>query len=158
MLYCPAPVSKTPSFMESMMNNAFMGKFMSAFLKYGTKVTPLMRVVLLAAFVDWDFSMNYDVSAVADPLAVDYTGESMISMMFNARPTDLESVSKIDMPVLLVHAQYDLVLMPWMKIQINSALADAETYEVKKGGHMCNENRADELAGVTLGFLVSNGL
>ena len=47
MLYCPAPVSKTPSFMESMMNNAFMGKFMSAFLKYGTKVTPLMRVVLL---------------------------------------------------------------------------------------------------------------
>ncbi|MCI7487964.1 MAG: alpha/beta hydrolase [Oscillospiraceae bacterium] len=158
MLYCPAPVSKTPSFMESMMNNAFMGKFMSAFLKYGTKVTPLMRVVLLAAFVDWDFSMNYDVSAVADPLAIDYTGESMISMMFNARPTDLEAVSKIDMPVLLVQAQYDLVLMPWMKIQVNSALADAETYEVKKGGHMCNENRADELAGVTLGFLGSNGL
>lgn len=158
MLYCPAPVSEFPSFMQGIFGSEFMGKFMSAFLKYGTMVTPLMRVVLLAAFVDWDFAMSYDVSAVSDPLGVDYTGESMISMMFNARPTDLDAASKIEMPVLLVQAECDLVLMPWMKTQVNAALTSAVTYEVKGGGHMCNENRADELCEVTLDFLNSNGL
>ena len=46
-----------------------MGRLMSAVLKYGTMIEPLMRIILLAAFVDWDFSMSYDISAVATPLA-----------------------------------------------------------------------------------------
>ena len=156
MLYCPAPVSEVPSFVGNMMNNAFMGRLMSAVLKYGTMIEPLMRIILLAAFVDWDFSMSYDISAVATPLAQDNTGESMMNMMFSARPTDLEAVSKIEMPVLLVQAQYDLVLMPWMKTDVENALPQAEKYTVEKGGHMCNENRADELSLVTLEFLSEN--
>ncbi len=158
LLYCPAPVpaNEFPQFVQNIMGSKFLGNFMSLFLKYGSKVDPLMRVILLAAFMDWNFSMEYDVSKVADPLAIDNTGNSLMGMMFNARATDLDAVSKIKMPVLLVQAQYDLILMPNMKKDVNNALPGAVRYDVKKGGHMCNENRADELTKVTLDFLSEN--
>mgnify|MGYP002601268988 CR=1 FL=1 len=37
--------------------------------------------------------------------------------------------------------------------RMNSAFPNAVTYEVKGGGHQCIENRAAELAKVTLDFL-----
>ncbi len=158
LLYCPAPIpaNEFPQAVQSIMTSNCLGKFMSLFLKYGSKVDVLMRLILLAAFIDWNFSMEYDISKVSDPLAIDNTGNSLMGMMFNARPTDFEAVSKIKMPVLLVQAQFDLILMPNMKADVGNALPDAVRYDVKKGGHMCNENRADELTEVTLDFLSEN--
>ena len=45
------------------------------------------------------------------------------------------------------------MLTPRMKERMNSAFPNAVTYEVKGGGHQCIENRAAELAKVTLDFL-----
>lgn len=153
LLYCPAPQSEFPEAMEGLMTNKVMKAVMNAFFKYGTKVEFLVKLIIYAATMDWDFAMNYDVSGVTDAVQYDGFGGGMCEMMFNVRATDLENADKIDCPVLLVQASEDIIINDTMKSQMNEAFPDAPIYIVDGGGHQCIENRAEEICETTLFFL-----
>ncbi len=153
LLYCPAPQSEFPTAMQGLVQSKLMKGTMNAFFKYGTRVTPLVKLVIYAATNDWDFAKSYDVKGVTNAVQYDGFGAGMCEMMYNVRPTDLASADKIKCPVLLVQASNDIILNAQMKEQMNSAFPNATTYTVEGGGHQCIENRADELGAVTYQFL-----
>lgn len=155
LLYCPAPQNEFPENMKGLMTSSPMCSMMDFFFKYGTKITPLVRLIIYAATLDIPFSLAYDTKGVTAPMQLDKTGSGMCHMMFSVRATDLESTDKITCPVLICQAEKDLILVGDMKAQIASAFPNAQYYEVAGGGHQCIENRAGELSEVTLDFLAA---
>lgn len=153
LLYCPCPQTEFPGWAEKICTSAIMESMMNFFFEYFTKITPLVRMVIYAATNDWDFAKSYDVSGVTTPVQYNGFGAGMCEMMYNVKPTEMENVSKINCPVLLCQAEKDIVLTSSIKNQVNEAFPNAEKYTVVNGGHQCIENRADELAAVTLKFL-----
>lgn len=153
MLFCPAPTSELPKAAEPILTSDFCANIMEFVLKYLTKIDFLMRLVVLAATVDVEFTKNYNLGEVTTPLQQNGTGRGLCTMMSKSRKTDLENAGKIACPVLLVNADEDFVLMPNMKNQVSQALPGAITYTVKKAGHLCIENRAYELAQTAKDFL-----
>ena len=153
LLYCPAPQSEFPAFAEGIVTSGILKGFMNFFFNYGTRVSPLVKLIIYAATLDWQFAMDYDTSGVTDAVQYDGFGAGMCEMMYNVKPTNLERADEIECPVLLCQASGDIILNDTMKNQMNSAFPDATTYEVEGGGHQCIENRADELCEVTLDFL-----
>ncbi len=156
LLYCPAPQSEFPEAMEGIMTSGIMKGIMNAFFKYGTKIDILVKFIIFAATMDWDFSMNYDVSGVTDAVQYDGFGGGMCEMMYSVKATDLANADKVKCPVLICQASQDIIINDTMKTQMHEAFPDAATYVVEGGGHQCIENRADELCKVTLDFIDEN--
>ena len=153
LLYCPAPQSEFPDAMEGLMTSDAMKWIMNVFFNYGTKCEPLVKMIIFAATMDWNFAMDYDVTGVTDATQYNGFGGGLCEMMFNVKATDLENSSKVECPVLLVNASKDIIISSSMKEQMQTAFPEAETYIVEGGGHQCIENRAEEICGVTLDFL-----
>ncbi|MBR6619284.1 MAG: alpha/beta hydrolase [Clostridia bacterium] len=152
MLVCPCPIADG----STMGNPIFlkvMGTMANFIFEEMTKVTPLLRIVAYMAFMDWDFTMNYDLDTISGPLQIHNTGYSNMVTSARAMPNDFEKISRFDNPVLVIQADKDLILNTTMKQQVADAFPDAENYLVEGGGHMCEENRADEISGVVLKFL-----
>lgn len=153
LLYAPAPQSEFPKEMESIMTSKPMKAIMNGFFKYGTKVSPLVKMIIYMATMDWDFAKSYDLSGVTDAVQYNGFGGGMCEMMFNVKATALDRTEEIDCPVLVCQASKDMIINQTMKDQIAEALPDATYYTVEGGGHQCIENRAEELCGVTVDFL-----
>lgn len=153
LLYCPAPQSEFPNAMEGIMTSGVMKSFMNAFFNYGTRIDILVKLIVYAATMDWDFAMNYELEGLTDATQYDGFGGGLCEMMFNVKATDLENADMVACPVLLCQASKDIIISTKMKDQMNTAFPEATTYVVDGGGHQCIENRADELCKVTLDFL-----
>ncbi len=153
LLYCPAPQSEFPKAMEGVVSSKLMQGFMNVFFNYGTRIKPLVKLIIYAATLNWSFAMDYDVTGVTDAVQYDGFGAGICEMMYNVKPTDLENTDKITCPVLLCQASGDIILNSTMKEQMNSAFPNAVTHTVEGGGHQCIEDRADELCKVSLDFL-----
>lgn len=153
LLYCPAPQSEFPKAMESIMTSGIMKGIMNAFFNYGTRIDFLVKLIIFAATMDWEFSMNYELDGITDATQYNGFGGGLCEMMFNVKATDLENTDKVACPVLLCQASKDMIINSTMKEQMADAFPDAETYLVEGGGHQCIENRADELCTVTVDFL-----
>lgn len=152
MLFCAAPVADMGD-MSGMTAMPFMGKMMNFVFKHLTKIDLLMRVVVLMATANWDYTKNYNLEGVTAPLQLDGTGEGLCVLMQHQRPTDLEGAANIDCPVLIVNAEKDMIISGSMKQQISDAFPNAEHYLVAGGGHICIEDRAEELADVAYEFI-----
>lgn len=152
MLVCPCPIAD-----GSAMGNPIMlkviGTMANFIFEHLTKIDPLLRVVAYMAFMDWDFTKNYDLDAIAKPLQVHDTGYSNMVTSARAMPNDFEKISKFDNPVLVIQADKDLILNATMKQQVADTFPEATNHLVEGGGHMCEENRADEISDVVLEFL-----
>jgi pimeloyl-ACP methyl ester carboxylesterase len=153
MLFCPCPIIEQEGMMADMMSSKLMGVMANFIFEKLTKITPLLRLVALMAFMDFDFTMSYDLSLFSAPLQIHNTGYSNMITSAKAMGNDFEKISKLQMPVLLVQADKDLILTSAMKTQVAEAFPDAKTYNVLGGGHQCIENRATEIAFVTNAFL-----
>ncbi len=153
LLYMPAPQSEFPDAMEGFMTSKPMKGIMNAFFKYGTKFSPLVRMIIYMATMDWEFTKDYDLSGVTDATQYNGFGGGMCEMMFNVKATQLDRTGEITCPVLVCQASKDMIINQTMKDQISAALPDATYYTVEGGGHQCIENRAEELCGVTVDFL-----
>lgn len=153
LLYCPAPQSEFPPFAEGIVTSNIVKALMNGFFNYGTRLSFVVKLVIYAATMDWDFAMNYDVSGVTDAVQYNGFGAGMCEMMYNVRPTDLDNVDKITCPVLVCQAERDIIITSSMKEQMNTAFPNADKYTVSGGGHQCIENRAEELCEVTLDFI-----
>ena len=146
MLFCPCPIIEQEGMMADMMSSKLMGVMANFIFEKLTKITPLLRLVALMAFMDFDFTMSYDLSLFSAPLQIHNTGYSNMITSAKAMGNDFEKISKLQMPVLLVQADKDLILTSAMKTQVSEAFPDAKTYNVEGGGHLCIENHAKELA------------
>ncbi len=146
MLFCPCPIASMEGAMADIMSSKIMGTMANFIFEHLTKVTPLLRVVALMAFMDFDFTMDYDLSLFSAPLQIHNTGYSNMITSAKAMPNDFEKISALDMPVLLVQADKDLVLTDAMKAQINETFPNAVKHTVSGGGHLCIENHDAELA------------
>ncbi len=153
LLYCPAPQSEFPAAMKGLITSKPMKAIMNTFFNYGTRISPLVKLVIYMATFDWEFSMAYDTSGVTDAVQYNGFGGGMCEMMYRVRPTVLDKADQIKCPVLLCQASKDIILNASMKEQMNSAFPEATTYTVEGGGHQCIENRAEELCGITIDFL-----
>lgn len=153
LLYCPAPQSAFPAALQPLITSRPMEALMNGFLQVGTRITPLVRLVIYAATNDWAFARDYDVAGVTAPVQYDGFGAGICEMMYRVRPTDLAGAADIACPVLLVNADHDVIINDSMRTAVREALPQAQAYTVAGGGHQCIENRADELAQVTLDFL-----
>lgn len=153
MLFCPCPIIEQEGMMADMMSSQLMGFMANFIFEKLTKITPLLRLVALMAFMDFDFTMSYDLSLFSAPLQIHNTGYSNMVTSAKAMGNDFEKISKLQMPVLLVQADKDLILTSAMKTQVSEAFPDAKTYNVEGGGHLCIENHAEELAEVIDGFV-----
>ncbi len=153
LLYAPAPQSEFPSEMKVLMTSKPMKGIMNGFFKYGTKISPLVRMIIYMATMDWSFAKNYDLSGVTDAVQYNGFGGGMCEMMFNVKATQLDRTDEIECPVLICQANKDMIINQTMKDQIAEAFPNATYYTVEGGGHQCIENRADELCKVTVDFL-----
>lgn len=152
MLFCAAPVAEMGD-MGSMMSSPIMSGMLDFVFKYLTKIDILMRLIVYMATANLEFTKNYNLEGVTAPLQLDGTGEGLCMLMQTMRPTDLEGAANIDCPVLIVNAEKDMIINDSMKQQISDAFPSAEHYLVEGGGHICIEDRAEELANVAYDFL-----
>jgi pimeloyl-ACP methyl ester carboxylesterase len=152
MLFCAAPVADMGD-MSGMMGMPIMSKMVDFVFKYLTKIDILMKLVVLMATANLEYTKNYELEGVTAPLQLDGTGNGLCTLMQHQRPTDLEGAANIDCPVLIVNAEKDMIINDSMKQQISDAFPNAEHYLVEGGGHICIEDRAEELAGVAYEFL-----
>ena len=152
MLFCAAPVADMGG-MGSMMSSPIMSGMVDFVFKHLTKIDILMRLVVYMATANFEFTKNYNLEGVTAPLQLDGTGEGLCMLMQTMRPTDLEGAADIDCPVLIVNASKDMIINDSMKQQISDAFPSAEHYLVEGGGHICIEDRAEELSGVAYDFL-----
>ncbi len=155
LLFCPAPINEMPKAMEGFMTGKLMSGIMNAITPVITKLTPFVRLALLMASMDWEFTKSYDLSGITVPMALPKTGGNLSRTSFTATVTDFEKVAELDCPILLVNASKDLILTGAMKEQTATLLQPDEIYEVDTG-HFCIENRSEELAEVTDKFLDKN--
>lgn len=153
LLYCPCPQNEFPESVKGLVQSSFMEGLMNGFFKYGTKITPFVKLVIYMATNNFKFAMNYDVEGVTGPVQYDGFGAGICEMMYNVLPTDLENTGKITCPVLLCNGTNDIILNDSQKGAMLAAFPDAETHTLDKAGHQCIEDRADELCGITLEFL-----
>lgn len=152
-LVCPAPMADMSTMPAGMMTNPVMTGMLNLVFKYLTRVDFLMRMIVLMATNNKEFTETYDVEKVAAPLQLDNTGTGLCYMMSNVRSTNLEGASAINCPVLIINATDDMIINNDMKQSVADALPDAEHYLVEGGGHICHEDRADELSSVVYDFL-----
>jgi len=154
LLYCPAYNSDFPPALKPLVTSKVMGFIYSAFFKIAALAPKKLAgyVVGLVA-VDMPFGLAYDTAKVTDPLQIKGTGQGLTYMTVNTTPTNLAALAGLQMPILLVQGEKDNVLPADMIADTNAALPQATLYIVPGGGHMSNENKAAELAAVTVDFL-----
>lgn len=145
-LVCPCPIAQQNGIMAEMMASEPMGIMANFIFEYLTKLTPILRLVAYFAFMDWEFTENYDLSVITTPLQIHNTGYSNMITSVRAMPNDFEKISSLTMPVTVIQGDKDLILTSAMKQQIADAFPTANSYTVTGGGHMCNECRAEEIA------------
>lgn len=156
LLYCPMPTSEIPPLLKGIVTFKAVGAAMDAFASLAT--AGRLFAVIALAFAAWDirFALNYDIDKVTGPLSLPGTGTGLTYTTARMQGTDLAAVATLEMPVFLVWGERDTVLPEDVVEQTKAALAGAETYIVRGGGHMVNENRAAELVEQTVRFLDAN--
>lgn len=152
-LVCPCPIAEQTGVMASMMASKPMGMMANFIFEHLTKITPLLRLVAYFAFMDWDFTKDYDLTPLSKPLQIHNTGYSNMITSVRAMPNDFERISKLEMPVFVAQADKDMILTSSMKKTVADAFPDSTNYVVEGGGHMCNENRATEISEQILTFI-----
>ena len=152
-LVCPAPMADMSSMPAGLMTNPVVTGMMNFVFKYLTRIDFLMRMIVLMATNNKEYTKTYDVEKVAAPLQLPDSGAGLCYMMGNVRSTDLEGAGAIDCPVLIINATNDMIINDSMKQSVADALPNAEHYLVEGGGHICHEDRAEELSAVVFDFL-----
>lgn len=152
-LVAPAPMADTSAIPANVVTFPLVTCVMNLVFKYLTRVDFIMSAIVQMATNNEEYTSNYDLDKVTAPLQLDNTGTGLCYMMTRVRMTDLDSADKITCPVLIINASDDAVINDEMKQSVADALPAAEHYTVEGGGHICHEDRAEEIADVVYDFL-----
>lgn len=153
MLYCPSETYMNGnSMIKCIATSDFMGKIMDCIFKAILSCDFIVKMAVYMTTGDWDYAKNYNPRVLADPLMIEGTGTGMLYSSANARNTDLDAISQIEIPTLLVWAENDSVISDSIKSNLSDALTKAETVTVE-GSHIVIETHPDEISALALEFL-----
>lgn len=153
MLYCPSETYMNGNtMMTKLATSDFMGKLMDKMFKIVLSNDFIVKAAVYMVTKDIDYAKSYDASLLADPLMIEGTGSGMLYSSVNAKNTDIEKISKIEIPTLLVWADNDNIISDSIKSNLSTALSKAETANVK-GSHIVIETDPEAVAEISLAFL-----
>ena len=153
LLYCPCEiVTNGNSMLTSLASNSFVSGMMDTIFKMVLGSDLIVKAAVYMTTGDMEYAKNYDASLLADPLMIPGTGAGMLLASANAQNTDMEALSAIDTPTLLVWANGDNVISADIVSEVTAALPEAELQNVD-GSHIVIETNPDTLAEISLTFL-----
>lgn len=153
MLFCPSTIyTQGNSMISSLATNDFVSKMMDGIFKMVLSSELIVKAAVYMTTGDMEYAKNYDTSLLADPLMIPGTGAGMLLASANAKNTDMEALSAIDTPTLLVWANGDNVISADIVSEVTAALPEAELQKVD-GSHIVIETNPDTLAEISLAFL-----
>lgn len=153
MLFCPSTItSEGNSMMKSLATNSFLADFMDRLFKMVLSSDLIVKAAVYMTTGDMDYAKSYDASLLADPLMIPGTGSGMLLSSVNAKNTDMEALSKVETPILLVWANGDNVISSDIVNEVTAAVPSAQLEKVD-GSHIVIETAPDTLAAIALDFL-----
>ncbi|MBQ7960976.1 MAG: alpha/beta hydrolase [Clostridia bacterium] len=153
MLFCPSTIyTQGNSMISSLATNDFVSKMMDGIFRMVLSSDLIVKAAVYMTTGDMEYAKNYDASLLADPLMIPGTGAGMLLASANAQNTDMEALSAIDTPTLLVWANGDNVISADIVSEVTAALPEAELQNVD-GSHIVIETNPDTLAEISLTFL-----
>jgi len=112
----------------------------------------LPRLIFGLANADLPYAMAYDIARVTDSLKEAHTIQSVMHMSYRARPVDFAAASRLDIPILVIWAQWDYILAARRVSDMKTALTRAQQQTIRDG-HFFPEHSAAEVFNRTLAFL-----
>ena len=153
LLYGTAGNEGTTSIRQKLMSNPTFLKVMGKFLEVIARMTALVRLLLLAATEDLQFTKDYDLHYITDPYTVAGTGRGALINFTMLPETDFTAVESMP-PILYVHAANDTVIAKRDVKKLSDHLPEGSTeVMMASGGHLFIESRADKTAEITVEFL-----
>ena len=156
LLYGTSGNDGTSTLRRKLMSNPTFMKTMGKFLELAARMNTLVRLLLLAATEDLQFTRDYDISYITDPYAVSGSGEGALINFTMLPETDFEAFSNLP-PVLYVNAANDTVIAKKDVQKLRSHLPEGSTdITLASGGHLFIESRVEKTAEITLEFLAAH--
>lgn len=153
MLYCPSETYMNGNtMMTKLATSDFMGKLMDKVFNAVLSNDFIVKVAVYMVTKDIEYAKSYDASLLSKPLMIEGTGAGMLYSSVKAKNTDIEEISKIEIPTLLVWADNDNIISDSIKSNISTALSKAETVNVQ-GSHIVIETAPETVAEISLSFL-----
>ncbi|MBR3766779.1 MAG: alpha/beta hydrolase [Clostridia bacterium] len=155
LLYGTSGNITSPSMAKIMGNDIFVA-LVGPLMQLMTRFDFLVKMFLRVALADNDYAADYDISKITEPLRINGTGKGACYNFSMLTGTNFESI-KNGSPILYVNGSEDSVISSSAQDEFREYLPEGSVdYIVDGGGHMFIENKADEVAEVTLKFLAEN--
>lgn len=139
-LFAPQSSSEMSPFMAKLSASALMQKMYDLILSAALKAPVLVKALVAVSFSSTEFAKDYDLAKISDSLSIEGTGAGITIMTSHARGCDLDKLSLLDVPCVIITAKNDMVAM---KANLDSIIDNAPkgfyTYEFPEGGHMMME-------------------
>ncbi|MBR4745066.1 MAG: alpha/beta hydrolase [Oscillospiraceae bacterium] len=136
--------------------NSFITRILGGMIdKIG--VTPtLVKLIMAYATQDDEFVANYDLEKLMAPYRIEGTGAGILRSLSTHTKTDYDAVRQMN-PILWINGDRDFVCPEKERMNLRAALpSESVEIRLKGAGHMLIENRAEEVAALTLDFLEKN--
>lgn len=145
-----------PEFMTKMMTNDTFINIMGPVLEKAGQSKALVKLILIAALSNFKYAVNYDVDEVCNPYKISGTGKGALYSFSMLPETNYDAVKSFS-PILYVNGSKDMIIPDSMRVNLRASLPEGSIdCVINKGGHMLIEDRADEVAEVTLEFLLTH--
>ncbi len=157
-LYAPMAAVDAPKFVKYLVTREWVGNILDEAFKIFSCSDKIMRSVVLLMTVDVRYSMVYDIKKFSSGLSIPGSGTGMCYMMARARPTRVEEMSEVNLPIQLIWGAMDLFNTKSTKAKFQGALNSPEVSTCVLAGHCLVQNVAKETADSTMKFLNARGL
>ncbi|MGN1444319.1 MAG: alpha/beta fold hydrolase [Acutalibacteraceae bacterium] len=139
-LFAPQSTSAIGKPLNQIVSSSIVTAIFESLISVGSRIPCVMRMLVAQSFSDIDYAKQYDVSKIAAPLQIKGTGRGIAIMASHAKATDLEGLSSLSVPVVIVTADNDKIAVADNLNAILSAAPDGtKTVTFSEGGHMMME-------------------
>lgn len=150
-LFAPQTSSEMSPFMAKLSASCLMQKMYELILSTALKAPIVVKALVAMSFSSTEYAKDYDLSKISNSLSLDGTGAGITIMTSHAKGTDLQKLSSLDIPCVIITSKNDMVAM---KSNLNNIIANAPkdtyTYEFTEGGHMIMEYSPELVAAQSL--------
>ena len=115
-------------------------------------LAPMARLLFALGNADLRYAGKYDIRRVTVPLKLPGTVRSLMYMVQRAMPTDYDAAARLNIPILVIWAENEYILLPKMVGRMKAGLPQAMAQTVQ-GGHMFSEQYAAETFERSMTFL-----
>lgn len=150
-LFAPQTSSEMSPFMARLSASCLMQKMYELILSTALKAPIVVKALVAMSFSSTEYAKDYDLSKISESLSLNGTGAGITIMTSHARGSDLQKLSCLDIPCVIITAKNDMVAMKSnLNNIIDNAPKDTYTYEFAEGGHMIMEYSPELVAAQSL--------